>query len=196
MFEGNIRGTEDVVWYIIEWKLMAACSVSCYWLSLPPSVVFYRKKKDFYFSPFSESARRTDWDWESLYKNHGFTHLRKCFMWKAHTIFLKCHQKYQKRVFKHSNPQIFLSKLRSVLFFLSSKNNYLSGKTVQESFCWRCCWGNIFSWFRINIMTLKKMQQTKRFFNHLSHLWLLPGSRPSARMYLFYSAIQIDRVFC
>lgn len=113
---------------------MAACFVSCYWLSLPPSVVFYRKKKDFYFSPFSESARRTDWDWESLYKNHGFTHLRKCFMWKAHTIFLKCNQKYQKRVFKHSNPQIFFFfyPLKIIITWKNSSGKFLLKMLLRE----------------------------------------------------------------
>lgn len=77
---------------------MAACFVSCYWLSLPPSVVFFRKK-GFYFSP-SLGLSKEQIEMESLY-----TRLMDSLLFKknascARTIlFVKCPQKYQKGVF-------------------------------------------------------------------------------------------------
>lgn len=85
MFEGNIKGTEDFVWCIIEWKLMAACFVSCYWLSLPPSVVFFGKK-GFYFSP-SLSLSKEQIEMESLYTRlMDSLLLKKRFVCKDHTV--------------------------------------------------------------------------------------------------------------
>lgn len=85
---GNIKDTQDFVCRIIEWKLMAACFVSYYWLSLAPSVVSYGKK-DLNFASFSFGQKNR----LSLRgKVYGFTSLKKkCFVCKD-TPVLTCRQ--------------------------------------------------------------------------------------------------------
>lgn len=77
---------------------MAACFVSCYWLSLPPSVVFFRKK-GFYFSP-SLGLSKEQIEMESLYTRlMDSLLLKKTLRVQGPYCFVKCPQKYQKGVF-------------------------------------------------------------------------------------------------